>query len=148
MTGVCACGCGPPTRLAPQTATKRGWVKGQPVTFIRGHNGNRRTHGDSRHRTRGGIYNIWLGIKRRCFDERHRQWKDYGGRGISMCAGWRRSYELFRFWMGPRPTSGHTVDRIDNDGPYEPGNVRWATRQEQALNTRRRKGRLISAEGV
>jgi hypothetical protein len=63
-----------------------------------------------------------------------------------MCDRWRDSFESFLADVGDRPTAKHTLDRIDNDGSYEPGNVRWATRTQQARNTRR--NRLITANGA
>jgi len=88
------------------------------------------THG----RTNSTEYNIWVGIKQRCFNENHTAWARYGGRGITMCDQWRNSFETFLADVGERPSKNHTIDRIDNDGNYEPGNVRWATGVEQQAN--------------
>lgn len=89
------------------------------------------THGGSRTQ----LYQTWRGVLDRCTNPKHRAWKNYGGRGISVCADWR-SFEVFRVAMGERPSPKHSLDRIDNDGNYEPGNVQWSTKSTQMRNTR------------
>ena len=80
-------------------------------------------------------YNSWMQMRRRCRDPKHGQWANYGGRGITVCDRWRDSFANFLADMGERP-DGTSIDRIDNDGNYEPGNCRWATPLEQSHNKR------------
>jgi hypothetical protein len=74
-------------------------------------------------------------MKGRCHNPNHADYHLYGARGIKVCDGWRHSYNAFAAYMGDKPSNG-TMDRIDNDGDYEPGNVRWATHSEQMRNRR------------
>lgn len=99
------------------------------------------SHGAARNGQRAPEYWTWQGAKDRCFNSRNRMFRYYGARGISMCKEWRRSFSAFLADMGPRPSPQHSIDRINNDGHYEPGNVRWATRSEQRRNRRDYKER-------
>lgn len=77
---------------------------------------------------------IWQGMIRRCTNPSDVGYPRYGGRGIKVCKRWRLSFDAFLKDVGCRPSPDHSIDRIDNDGDYKPGNVRWATHQEQCLN--------------
>jgi hypothetical protein len=97
-----------------------------------------RTHGHaSSVKGRTKEYRVWAHIKDRCYNPKTKEFKNYGGRGIIVHKEWLDSYETFLRGVGPSPSPQHTLDRVDNDKGYEPGNVRWATKAEQSRNTRR-----------
>lgn len=106
----------------------------------------RRTiHGQSIPHKQTSEYWAWQSMKRRCLNPKNRYYCNYGGRGIKVCDRWIHSFENFFADVGPKPSPKHTIDRKNNDGNYEPGNVRWATRLEQMANTRR--SRMITHGG-
>ncbi len=93
------------------------------------------THGEAVRSGRSTTYKTWRSMMARCNNPHHIGYPNYGGRGISVCPEWRASYVAFRDHVGERP-DGHTIDRINVNGNYEPGNVRWATTSEQMRNRR------------
>lgn len=87
-------------------------------------------------RTKTPEYRSWVAMKQRCYNPKTTGYENYGGRGIEVSERWQL-FDNFLADMGRRPTESHSLDRIDNDKGYEPGNCRWATRKEQSSNTRR-----------
>ena len=155
ISGLCECGCGQRTKFPRNTDRKHGWIKGQPLRFIKGHNHigkivSRETkekmslaaikHGHSR--TINGKdgsreYHSWLGLKQRCTNPKAKTYPDYGGRGITICNRWlgENGFTNFLDDMGKCP-EGLVLDRKDNNGNYEPGNCGWIDLKSQQANRR------------
>jgi len=138
----CLCICGN-TRTAPVNFLRSGHIQScgclQPdrreeAVLVHGHN------------RRGVIsreYKSWNMMLQRCTNQNYTYYHNYGGRGITVCERWRDSFAAFYEDMGERPT-GMSLDRINNDGNYEPGNCKWSDSHSQLLNTRRSlKNRVV-----
>lgn len=91
-------------------------------------------------------YKTWICMKDRCTRPNNKDYRDYGGRGITVCERWIHSFENFLADMGNKPSKHHSIDRIDNDKGYEPGNCRWATQREQHNN--RRSNVILEFNGI
>lgn len=97
------------------------------------------------------LYSIWIGIKARVLNPQHKQYNSYGGRGITICDEWKNDAEAFYNWAmlnGYEENKGLSIDRIDNDGNYEPDNCRWTTSTIQNRNQRLRKDNTSGYRGV
>lgn len=93
------------------------------------------------------LYNIWLKMKRRCYNKKEKYYYNYGGRGIKVCNEWLHNFDAFRKWAFENDYQENlTIDRIDNNGNYEPSNCRWANRQQQNRNTRRNRYLTFNGE--
>jgi hypothetical protein len=85
---------------------------------------------------KGNFFRVWKGIKERCYVKSRHDYPRYGGRGIKMHPDWKSSYRAFAMAVGPRPSLAHSIDRIDTNKDYEPGNIKWSTNKEQSNNKR------------
>lgn len=133
---VCQCECGQSKAVSSAHLKKRAVTSCGCKTL-----GKRRTsalkHGGNRRSGRSKEYSTWAKIIGRCTNPNDAAFPDYGGRGITVCQEWVGSFQAFFDHIGPAPSNRHSIDRIDNEKGYHPGNVRWATAAEQSRNTRR-----------
>lgn len=136
---LCECGCGLLAPISTRSRADRGQIKGQPVRFIKGHaiHVNAVPSLKQGYKSRDSLlraeYEAFLAARNRCTNPEHPAYKHYGGRGIKFLF---TSFEQFFKELGPRPSNKHSVDRENNDGNYESGNVHWATKSEQNSNRR------------
>lgn len=141
---LCRCLCGNDTSVSA-SHLKSGHTQSCGCFRVEVHKATPLTHGESRGTNRTKEYSVWRGIITRCENPNFRYWADYGGRGIKVCERWRNSFVDFLADVGRAPSPKHSIDRINNDGDYEPSNVRWVTSAEQAKN--RRSNILVDYNG-
>lgn len=139
---LCQCDCGK-TKLLVGHDLRRGHVVSCGCFSREAASIRNATHGLLKKHM--ATYNVWRGMKRRCYDPNNIAYQNYGQRGISVCARWRNDFAAFFKDMGAKPKGMH-IDRIDNSRGYEPGNCRWTTPKQN--NRNRRSNRLLTINGV
>ena len=142
--GECLCECGTTTLVITHHLTSGNTQSCgcRRVETTRENGKARKTHG----MTGTAEYKAGQSMKDRCYNEDSENYHNYGARGIVVWYSWVRSFACFYKDMGPRPGPGYSLDRIDNDGFYQPDNCRWATAEQQANNTRSNVKYLLDGE--
>lgn len=93
-------------------------------------------HGGRRRNVVSKVYSTWISMKERCYNKKNKRYMQYGGRGVCVQESWINNFDLFRSYIGEPPSPLHSIDRIDTNGNYCEGNVRWLSQQEQCQNKR------------
>lgn len=140
---TCKCSCGEIVKM--QASRILGYRSRYASCNVEGHRYIKPAkHGCARKGKTKPIFNIWVSMWQRCSNPNNSAWKRYGGRGIKVCRRWE-IFQNFKADMGERPSSNHSIERVDNDGDYTPHNCRWGTKKEQANN--RISNTIITAFG-
>jgi hypothetical protein len=132
---LCKCDCGNYSTV-PAFEIKRGGTRSCGCVIV--NNNFNYKHGHTKNNKVSSEYTAWQAMHNRCKNPNVREYKRYGARGIKVCQRWS-VFEKFLADVGLRPHAGLSLDRINNDGDYEPGNVKWSTPKEQANNRRKPK---------
>lgn len=141
---LCKCDCGnvfetTTSDLLRESTVSCGCLRKEKAAITAKKGDNRRKHNMSDTH----IYWVWTKIKQRCFNPNDKGYKNYGGRGITICSEWKNDFKSFYDYVSALPhfkEKGYSIDRINNDGNYEPNNIRWATAYQQVHNRRKRNG--------
>lgn len=112
------------------------------------HNEELRQRKITHNMTNTAEYEAWRGMIKRCTNPNCKSFKDYGARGIKICEEWLSSFVAFYNSVGPKPTPAHEIDRINNNGNYEPGNCKWSISKEQCNNMRRNHKIVFNGESM
>jgi hypothetical protein len=128
---LCKCDCG-------NTSTPAGTLLNTGQTKSCSSGCSKTKHGQKTRQHSSPVYNTWAAMKSRCGNPNNSHYHRYGGRGIKICEEWLDDFQAFYDYMGPRDMT-QSIDRIDNDGNYEPGNVRWVTKGENTRNRHKEK---------
>jgi hypothetical protein len=130
----CLCDCGNKTTCSPDSL-KIGTTSSCGCLLRETTRKRSITHGHRINRKYTPELKSWTHAKSRCFNPNNPKYKRYGGRGITMHESWVNDFLAFFNYIGKKPSPKHTLDRIENNGNYEPGNVRWALPKQQAMNS-------------
>lgn len=142
---VCSCSCGLEKSIDGQSL-RSGLSKSCGCARDARNRISSLSHGMARKGQRSPEYTTWCRMIERCENDNIPNFDDYGGRGIKICARWRNSFPAFLSDMGPKPSMLHSIERDDTNGNYTPKNCRWATKDEQAANTRKSRIWIIDGE--